>query len=1603
VVCGGACALALGAPVARAFELLDGRIQIHGFGEIQTRAIAQGYEEDLDLVQWYNVLSVEIESDILPDGWGPFDLLSSYVRIEGRYDCVWTRGCGTMRSADTYGNRAKKQPRRLADAVDEDFGGQIDANQQSDPPGIPVRNFDRRVSPLGVFRTVQNTTCGAGQPPGRSPEFCFNPNLPITVENKPTRLVVRKRKGFPGFDTLADLEGADAILGPNTLQPFALGPNQVVASPDDDPFTYLFESIQDFRWNFRDKRGPLGGTGRTLILGPWLPKNFVRSLAVLSDRGNPFRGPRTPTGNGLVRLVFGGTVTQQGPRTNEPFSYRWTQLDDQTRAGFPASMAPPCNPADPTCMGPDLPYPFDPVDPRIARDTDGDGRFDAGQALIFLRNNPNTGMPPPSPPNPPGSNYSDPYPNNRFVISVAQPDRGRPFGGDYTGIIPCATPDTSIIAPLSEAQRQIRSGTTFGCWGNIYVDGQPTPLQADGQPARGRNIRNEGGRGELPLRPAPDLSNLTAFQTAAAQGIFYPSPGLQQALAEAGGSFDRNFFNFTQSERAWNRGQSQSYTKEFKEGYLDMEFLDSRLWIRLGKQNIVWGKTELFRTTDQFNPQDLALASLPSLEESRTALFAIRGVYSFYDIGPLEDVRLELAANFDHFVPADLGACGEPFTPDVVCSLTTGLEFHGLTGVGIAGVERPDDPWDDVKGIEFGGRIEFRWDRFSVAIADFYGYNDFPHPDPIHFYERNVDTVSGRPLVAEGLRGPVNQGRCRNGVPAFVRATQLIYPGGNPNAPPQAVGMVLESGDPNSTPPGFRPYWDALSPMMGGLGLGTDPDCLKPGGRAGGPNANLLDVAGAVDLNGDGIPDPNWNAPFDGSRPSPQNALEYHSANQQIFSFVCLGTVTIAASLDGSSCAWTIFGSPNTLGGTAPVLGIAGSEAFSSIFAGEPSVASVSQATSALLNIIQTQQGKAPAELPVPIRPANSDLRDGVLTSTAAVFINTPGGQPYTPNGLFVPGQPTQGNLLSLDSVFTAEQRALLGCGPFYGTRCDAARDDTRRTPSVGFPEGGGVDFLNAEASALLQSWPGVVGTVDGWTTTAPLMPTADPMDRRSQPQPGTIGFPNDSYCTRYVPGSALANDFGLIRLPGCRGIQQVLTDVSSSVFDPTSPDFNPTAEIVFLFEKGYAPEVDGCVLGVSDPLNNPASRGVAIDSHPVIARRVLPGKSFDPNDVAGTTENITGILNLTCGAVAGTAFGGSLTRVGQPFYLGASLSREFAQTAWHPLAGCKTWAEAHAASDAVRRCDFTTRDFESEFLQGTAQIFRNEMAVFSWNFLMFLVVASCDAARGGDDLSQPDCFDPSDSAWDPNRCSLASPQYCRNVKGFFAVAGLGRDDVRAGGSKRFGRLDFIWHSGGELVLEYARRNVFGFSADFAEDVTKTNWGLEFTWFSDLPFVNNDNFLNVSDSQTLNLTISVDRPTFINFLNANRTFFINTQWFFQYLTDYQGGGFTSNGPLNVLFTVAVFTGYYQDRLNPQWVFVYDFGSRSGGLLPTLNYRFTENFSLTIGFNYFFGRGQLKSMPVRGFAPASLRAGDNRYRDGVENVLSVIRHRDEVFFRLRYTF
>jgi len=210
-----------------------------------------------------------------------------------------------------------------------------------------------------------------------------------------------------------------------------------------------------------------------------------------------------------------------------------------------------------------------------------------------------------------------------------------------------------------------------------------------------------------------------------------------------------------------------------------------------------------------------------------------------------------------------------------------------------------------------------------------------------------------------------------------------------------------------------------------------------------------------------------------------------------------------------------------------------------------------------------------------------------------------------------------------------------------------------------------------------------------------------------------------------------------------------------------------------------------------------------------------------------------------------------------------------------------------------------------------------------------------------------------------------------------------------------------VWAGGGDVVLSYQRRNVLGFSTDFAEDYSKSNWSAEFTWVNRQPYDNASQMNGVSKPGTYNLTLSVDRPTFINFLNQGRTFFFNSQMFFQYVPGYKNS-MSANGPWNFLFTFTAQTGYFQDRLLPSMTWVYDVQSNSGAVLPKIQYRFTESFSATFGLALFWGRYQAKEYPLN---PLSLenQVGRGAYTSWVENGLSAVRQRDEVYFNLRYTF
>ncbi len=1064
--------LGLVAPRAEAFEFFDGRLQVHGFYESQIRGMAADFSLDdgLDLTQWYNILNIEIEAELLPDGWGPIDYAAAFVRLEARYDCVWTRGCGTMPSANTFGDRARRLPGRLSSARRSGLTGTLPTGDTRRLHTIPIEElgFEFRDAPV---------------PQTSSLAFIWH---------------------VPGVDTLFGVEGLDGVLG-----------------TPDDPAAYTFARFinpvgqAQYRWASREVLGSEGGTEKQL-LGPWKPENWIINAGALADRANPFN----------------------------PLDFN------------PSSMS---------------------------------------------------------------------------VGSTALPYR----------------PPPNIAAAA---------------------------VSPNGNPAEPR-------------------------------GLFIPNHSFARILRD--NDFDDFDQNFSQNQLAWNHGASQEQTRELKEAYFDLEFFESQLWVRAGRQSIVWGKTELFRTTDQFNPVDLALASLPSLEEARVPLWAVRGVWSFGTLGPVEDLRFEVAVNVDDFTPNDLGRCGEPYSPNPVCNKTIGGFASGVVGIGLGGERRPPLPWDDASGTEIGARVEFRAGPVSVAITDFWGYSDLPYIEKIFTYERNVDPRTGR----------------------------------------------------------IRRLNSRLGCDPEGLFDGDTRGCLKPG----------------------------------------DDALFNTAANQQRFAVICSSSVGFS-DLDRSVCAQSIFNSSNQVADFAG-FPIAPTDAFGLILAGHALGDAV---LGGLVGLMPTGATIANPFGGSVIVPLNADVNDGGIPSQS-IFCTTPLVRLLT--GTSFPQ--------CLSERLTDEQEALLGCGPLFGTNCDAQ----------------GIDLLNAELGTLMQSWPGFPGTFGDWDT----------FDAHT-PQPGTVGFEGGAVCTRYEGGH-------IFILPGCRG-----------------PG-----------DENYDPGVDG---------------------------------------------TITGLV--------------------------------------HPFTG---------------------------------QQFRTEMAALSWNYLVTLVALS--GLGKADDDKFINEFKTND-AYRLGACSLRQPQFCSNPQAIYSIAHTTRKTLRAGGTGRYGRVDSDWHVGGQGVIRYAKRNVLGFSMDFAEDRTKTSWSLEATWINDFPQANNDEFNGLTDVDTYNLTVSIDRPTFVNFLNANRTLFFNTQWFFQYVEGHKGS-FPSSGPWNVLMTFTINTGYFQDRLLQAVTFVYDFQSNSGAILPNITWRFTQNFSAQLGVAVFYGRFQNVVRPIAGVGSPPYAAGGNRENTFTERGLSAVRDRDEIFARIRYTF
>jgi hypothetical protein len=99
-----------------------------------------------------------------------------------------------------------------------------------------------------------------------------------------------------------------------------------------------------------------------------------------------------------------------------------------------------------------------------------------------------------------------------------------------------------------------------------------------------------------------------------------------------------------------------------------------QLFLKLGKQQVVWGRTDLFRVLDVINPVDYSRNNIyDELQDIRIPMWIAQAEYRMGPSETMQDRNLQLVWNFDKFRPNNLGQCG---TANVI--LDAGCFFRGM-------------------------------------------------------------------------------------------------------------------------------------------------------------------------------------------------------------------------------------------------------------------------------------------------------------------------------------------------------------------------------------------------------------------------------------------------------------------------------------------------------------------------------------------------------------------------------------------------------------------------------------------------------------------------------------------------------------------------------------------------------------------------------------------------------------------------------------------------------------------------------------------------------------------------------------------------------------
>jgi hypothetical protein len=158
-------------------------------------------------------------------------------------------------------------------------------------------------------------------------------------------------------------------------------------------------------------------------------------------------------------------------------------------------------------------------------------------------------------------------------------------------------------------------------------------------------------------------------------------------------------------------------SSELWEGYADFD--RGPLFVRFGRQSLVWGETDIFRLLDGINPLDNTYGGIfEDLDDRRIPLVILRTSYNFGRVGPVSSTTLEGFWNptgWDNTVAprAPFGTVYAAPTPPPTPGIAT----------------RVIEPEKDFDASRYGFRLQgVVADNYSLSIAHYRSYRDTPVP-----------------------------------------------------------------------------------------------------------------------------------------------------------------------------------------------------------------------------------------------------------------------------------------------------------------------------------------------------------------------------------------------------------------------------------------------------------------------------------------------------------------------------------------------------------------------------------------------------------------------------------------------------------------------------------------------------------------------------------------------------------------------------------------------------------------------------------------------------------------------------------------------------------